>query len=38
MWSGLQIGRSTAEDEHRLAEVTVQGDRKFSAIIGFRLV
>jgi hypothetical protein len=37
MWSGLQIGRSTAEDEHRLAEVTVQGDRMFPAVEGFRL-
>jgi hypothetical protein len=38
MWSGLQSGRSTAEDKHCLAEMTLQGNRTFCAVVGFRLL
>jgi hypothetical protein len=37
LWSGLQSGRSTAQDEERRAEMALQGGRTFSAVVGFRL-
>ncbi len=37
LWSGHSVDRSAAQDEQRRAQMAVQVDKRFSAVVGFRI-